>query len=1366
MSLFVKKGNKQYTKECVSDKVSKIEDVNKLYPYKQRWLQDDDTDTGVSSELCKSYTYGPVHSTPTDSKKLTSQSIGTTDESLAIAKELDFHAKSSEDIKDTSEGIENCGKSGCEENLNASVAPGIIIQNYACQKEKRIDVIDKPSHPMKETDSSLPVQLPGPDTLEEMADKQKFFSELKRGDMSDTLDYGLLIRQLSKTGSHLALSSAECNPQDNMKPQITGVNVKNNGEHMKPLQQQTSLLSKVMLLDSMGSSLNTTGTSVPAENISPALTKEAFDKIENQVFYQNNNEGTVTNEEMNDLHNALHDIDLSSTLAAIETVTLPNGIAQVIKPGDSLQQSHNSVHLENNSKEQSENNGIKGNQVDESLAKEPEITELNQKYPFAKSPSDHSAVHMYGFDLTPVVTSNNEPAVSVPVSLEPKYTSPDQSCPGTNPSKTVSVSKKTSKYSNISSSGYGVKGVQVQKPKTKPTTNCSRISGVTKTSRKNQVTPIKSKRESEKTDERCSRFLNDSVPHEVNVKRSLEADSTDDVHLVVNSLNKQLKEERDRILKLKAKIIDNEEKYKQSIKMLNQQFQREVEDLKKANYILTTKVSATNDKNLNELESHLEKELEEHKRLLAAYDAENKRLYNDAKQQKVLQKQSEERMFSENQKLLRELNSLQNQLNLKQSSHTRSTPKVTTPPPLPLSSLPDVTCNKEIVSSNNKNNNNNINCEEIITKSLVPMSPGQNKEEINKLRLQCSLLQQTNFELETQVNKLVEQKKDMHQVLEDIKKAKDEEMKAVECRFFNDIESMKKKIQWYTYNQQLLDQSVSVLKQKDKDIEQLNLRIQKLSSDTGKRFEENKLLDKERAANQKRIQNLQHQIKEMERIYCKRNPNSLPALLMAVGCSSDKDRDGHQSASPLTEMLEQKVQKLENQLQKAQDEGDLKLRTVEQKYNKLKLQYEEQIETLEESVKKLRQQVILGRCTSCKKITLPNGKQEMLETTKDNSDTKVQDLLQNIDQLQKEVVKYKQQEQQHEQEQQPKDDNLQAQQQRNQNREVQLQKKVQLLQQQLDSSNNQVATLRCMFSKLQTEKQTLLKQNLVKRPSSTNEEWNKKSSKILSKSKKNNNVFETQNLLQKEKKEKAKQILSEIEIPENILKENETLKVKVDQLQLCIEQQKVEWLKCSAESGAEIRKLHEHHQDEINVLRVSHQKELCKILTEQTLKNSASNVVQLQCKVDAQQVLVSHLQEQLANAQVDAEEMSSLKVNQVLLESRIQHLQNELEEAKSTHSPKRQHFQNLVVKIHELEKKQDAREKEMANVMKKSSCLSLRDLEKEVEKWKKVANSKNADIEKYRVELDSIISILTSIKQNGMLPNTNSKFMEAAMLYR
>ena len=104
---------------------------------------------------------------------------------------------------------------------------------------------------------------------------------------------------------------------------------------------------------------------------------------------------------------------------------------------------------------------------------------------------------------------------------------------------------------------------------------------------------------------------------------------------------------------------------------------------------------------------------------------------------------------------------------------------------------------------------------------------------------------------------------------------------------------------------------------------------------SGKRVEDSKVRARERAADAKKIQDLQRQVKEMEQILKRRNPNSLPTLMMAAAAAPDSSQQGNRSA--YTEVLEKRVKKLEAELEQKDGEADTRLRGVEQKYNSVKV---------------------------------------------------------------------------------------------------------------------------------------------------------------------------------------------------------------------------------------------------------------------------------------------------------------------------------------------------------------------------------------------------------------------------------------------
>ena len=55
--------------------------------------------------------------------------------------------------------------------------------------------------------------------------------------------------------------------------------------------------------------------------------------------------------------------------------------------------------------------------------------------------------------------------------------------------------------------------------------------------------------------------------------------------------------------------------------------------------------------------------------------------------------------------------------------------------------------------------------------------------------------------------------------------------------------------------------------------------------------------------------------------------------------------------------------------------------------------------------------------------------------------------------------------------------------------------------------------------------------------------------------------------------------------------------------------------------------------------------------------------------VSLDQVMIGHLQEQLLEARVDADTLSAARVREQLLQTQIEQLNSDLQEAKQTHSP-------------------------------------------------------------------------------------------------
>jgi protein QN1 len=73
----------------------------------------------------------------------------------------------------------------------------------------------------------------------------------------------------------------------------------------------------------------------------------------------------------------------------------------------------------------------------------------------------------------------------------------------------------------------------------------------------------------------------------------------------------------------------------------------------------------------------------------------------------------------------------------------------------------------------------------------------------------------------------------------------------------------------------------------------------------------------------------------MEQIIRRRHPNSLPAMIMTAAIAAD-DKSSLER-TPTMIVLENQLKKLEAELETKDDESEKMLRSVEQKYNTLKV---------------------------------------------------------------------------------------------------------------------------------------------------------------------------------------------------------------------------------------------------------------------------------------------------------------------------------------------------------------------------------------------------------------------------------------------
>uniref|UniRef100_A0A672FTZ1 Centrosomal protein of 162 kDa n=1 Tax=Salarias fasciatus TaxID=181472 RepID=A0A672FTZ1_SALFA len=260
----------------------------------------------------------------------------------------------------------------------------------------------------------------------------------------------------------------------------------------------------------------------------------------------------------------------------------------------------------------------------------------------------------------------------------------------------------------------------------------------------------------------------------------------------------------------------------------------------------------------------LDGELRQQEALIRGYQQENEKLYLQMKAQQQRSRATEDAMFRENQRLLGELASIH--------SLTHS----------PVSVCVCVQTNEAKLS-----------------------------RDLHSLQVEKRAL-----EVELQ---LVKRERELAQV----QTASGD--RGLEARHQEEVEALKKKLQWFTENQELLDRDAGRLKAATAEVLQLREQVEKLKEEVGRSSEQQRRSRVKAALTAARLQ-----VKELELILRSRNPSSLPALIYAAA-SAGREEAG------VTALLERRVQRLEAELESHDEEAKRSLRSMEQQFDRIKV---------------------------------------------------------------------------------------------------------------------------------------------------------------------------------------------------------------------------------------------------------------------------------------------------------------------------------------------------------------------------------------------------------------------------------------------
>ncbi|KAF7647638.1 hypothetical protein LDENG_00168900 [Lucifuga dentata] len=706
----------------------------------------------------------------------------------------------------------------------------------------------------------------------------------------------------------------------------------------------------------------------------------------------------------------------------------------------------------------------------------------------------------------------------------------------------------------------------------------------------------------------------------------------------------------------------------------------ELDSLKQQNFVLQSKLRSAEEKKRKRMEASdpeideklqlMNKEIQEQEILIKGYQQENEKLYLQMKHQQAKSKETEKAMFNENQRLLNELAVTREQF--KTSTHMGSMDHAT---------------------------------------------------RITELLAHINTLQRNEARLSEEIHKLKQQNQALHKELQRMKDEREARaasisenqasgMREREETHRKEVAALKKKLQQFAANSELLDRDSSRLKAATAEIRRLKEQVQKLKMDVGRRDGKQQKKSKVSAVDTRRMQDLEQQVKKLEHILRSRNPNSLPALMFAAAAAEHQaDLNAASTPSPsVNEALERRIQRLEAELESRDEEAKLRLRTMEQQFHTMKLRYEQQILELE-------QQLVEAGSSVAENVPRVQTLQEELQRQTEINQSKERSLQDQIQTLQQQL----------------------------QQAEIQCEDE---LSRELAAKTQRVEELSRTVERLQTERRSLLSGSSSRQQSRTGEANQQPAPQ------EGGARGETFPATQ----EKAYQptVFTGSHITD-VLQENEALRQRLDLLQRRSEQEEETSRAEVLRTKDELHRLKETFAEQLSSMKAEHLEALDCLQASHALEHSSSKVAELKNELSAQEIRVKQLQEQLKQQHETKNALAISRTREDALQNQLTRLLKELKDAKDAQNPEVKLVCSLEKKILNMELRHQQREKELQQVIGGSRQLLEADQLDQVDHWRRLAQEKSRELEAFRLELDSILDILRHLHGQGfVLPSHKS----------
>lgn len=104
-----------------------------------------------------------------------------------------------------------------------------------------------------------------------------------------------------------------------------------------------------------------------------------------------------------------------------------------------------------------------------------------------------------------------------------------------------------------------------------------------------------------------------------------------------------------------------------------------------------------------------------------------------------------------------------------------------------------------------------------------------------------------------------------------------------------------------------------------------------------------------------------------------------------------------------------------------------------------------------------------------------------------------------------------------------------------------------------------------------------------------------------------------------------------------------------------------------------------------------------------------------------------------------------------MLQQEIRQLKSDLKKAKQFHTPEMQHYSQLEDKIVAMETRYSRREHELQTIIQNLRVSASIEKDAVLGKWRELLRRKTEENDRFRVELEAILSVLEELRRQGVV---------------